>query len=87
MRLLEMEQENLNLKTQLSEAETSGSARDSELTKLRRRLQTLERQNESLQNANTAYEQERRGLEREVERSALIEWTCAYECEWTRTGL
>jgi len=66
MRVLEIEQENTDLKTRLSEADALNTTKDSEVTKLRRRLQMIEKQNESLQNSNAAYEHERRGLEREV---------------------
>jgi len=67
MRLIEIEQENSDMKTRLVEAEASSGSKDTELSKLRRRLQTLEKQNESLQHSNAAYEQERRSLEREVQ--------------------
>jgi len=66
MHLVEIEQENSDLKTRLEVSEAGNTGKDSEITKLRRRLQMLEKQNESLQNANAVYEQERRGLEREV---------------------
>ena len=66
MRLLEIEQENSDLKTRLSETESENTGKDSEITKLRRRLQTIEKQNESLQNTNAVYQQERRTLELEV---------------------
>jgi len=66
MHLVEIEQENSDLKTRLEESEAGNTGKDSEITKLRRRLQMLEKQNESLQNSNAVYEQERRGLEREV---------------------
>jgi len=67
MRLIEIEQENSDMKTRLVEAEASSGSKDTELNKLRRRLQTLEKQNEGLQHSNAAYEQERRSLEREVQ--------------------
>jgi len=66
MLLVEVGQENLDLKTRLSEAEALNSGNQSEMMKLRRRLHTLEKQNETLENSVAAYEQERRGLEREV---------------------
>jgi len=71
MRLIEMEQENTDLKVRLADAESGNTGKDSEITKLRRRLQTLEKQNETLQHSNATYEQERRGLEREVWHSHL----------------
>jgi len=66
MRLIDIEQENSDLKARLSEVEAGRTSQDVEIAKLRRRLQDLEKQNESLQQSNAVYEQERRGLEREV---------------------
>jgi len=66
MHLVEIEQENSDLKMRVSETESQNAANQSEITRLRRRLQTLEKQNETLQSSNAIYEQERRGLEREV---------------------
>jgi len=66
MRLITIEQENVDLKARLSEADSGNNSKDAEISKLRRRLQTVEKQNDSLQHSNAAYEQERRGLEREV---------------------
>jgi len=54
------------MKTRLAEGENEKAAMDSEMAKLRRRLQIAEKQNEGLQSSVAAYEQERHVLEREV---------------------
>jgi len=66
MRLIEIEQENSDMKARLLEGESASTSKDGEIAKLRRRLQAAEKLNDSLQHTNAAYEQERRGLEREV---------------------
>ena len=79
MRLIEIEQDNADVKMRLSQSEAKNAERDSENTKLRRRLQALEKENETVKNANAEYERERRGLEREV---ALSRHFDVRRCFW-----
>ena len=67
-RLLEMERENVELRQRVTQFESSVSSRDAEVGKLKRRLQNLEIENETLKKTTSMYEQERRSLEREVQK-------------------
>jgi len=77
MRLVDLEKDNSDLRLRVSEAETNSLARESEMGKLRKRLQALEKHNEALQHATNVYQQEREQLEREV---LLFSYLCIFNC-------
>jgi chromosome segregation ATPase len=65
-RLTDYEKESGELQLRLSEYEAVMSTKESEMVKLRKRLQQLEKQNDALQHTNNVYQLEREQLEREV---------------------
>ncbi len=61
-----MERENVTLKRKLEQVEDHVKERDGEISRVNKRVRTLEKDNSMLHKTTSAYENDRRDLEREV---------------------